>query len=338
MIVTMPLKLWQIINRIICCNICAFFTSVWNNGGPRNLLNMSLSISSKPAEETAFIQAESIDELWIHTGTACNLACPFCLEGSKPGDNRLQRPVFNDVMPYIDSAASIGVDRFSFTGGEPFIVKDFVRILEYAARYKPCLVLTNGTDPTIKRMESLIPLMDNHHPVHFRVSLDHPGQVKHDESRGSGSFYKSLHCLRLLIRIGFGVSVARQASVDEDSQLINKKFSALFYRHGLPDDIPVVSFPDLSRPGTHPLVPSLTMGCLSRFTEAQIKEKFMCSHTRMLVKQHGKMRIYACTLVDDDPLFDMGNDMAGTLNKPVYLTHHRCNSCFSHGVSCGKTG
>ena len=38
-----------------------------------------------------YIQPHALSELWFHTGTACNLACPFCLEGSKPGDNRLQR-------------------------------------------------------------------------------------------------------------------------------------------------------------------------------------------------------------------------------------------------------
>jgi hypothetical protein len=50
------------------------------------------------------------------------------------------------------------------------------------------------------------------------------------------------------------------------------------------------------------------------------------------------MRLYACTLVDDDPAFDMGDDITGTLNKAVCLTHHCCNSCFSRGVCCGKTG
>ena len=38
-----------------------------------------------------YIQPHGLEELWFHTGTACNLACPFCLEGSRPGDNRLER-------------------------------------------------------------------------------------------------------------------------------------------------------------------------------------------------------------------------------------------------------
>ena len=38
-----------------------------------------------------YIEPHALRELWFHTGTACNLACPFCLEGSKPGDSRLGR-------------------------------------------------------------------------------------------------------------------------------------------------------------------------------------------------------------------------------------------------------
>ena len=40
-----------------------------------------------------YVQPHALTELWFHTGTACNLECPFCLEGSKPGDNRLHTAV-----------------------------------------------------------------------------------------------------------------------------------------------------------------------------------------------------------------------------------------------------
>ena len=46
-------------------------------------------ITSKD-EKRGYIQPQLLHELWFHTGTSCNLRCPFCLEGSKPGDNRLE--------------------------------------------------------------------------------------------------------------------------------------------------------------------------------------------------------------------------------------------------------
>ena len=90
-------------------------------------------------EPRGFIQSHELEEVWFHTGTACNLACPFCLEGSKPGDNRLQLVRFFDVIPFIDEAVSLGVRQFSFTGGEPFVNKDIVRILDAALQHRPVL-------------------------------------------------------------------------------------------------------------------------------------------------------------------------------------------------------
>ena len=79
------------------------------------------------------------------------MSCPFCLEGSKPGDDRLNKVTFEDVRPFIDEALALGVERFSFTGGEPLVIKDMINVLGYALNYRPCLVLTNATAPLRRR-------------------------------------------------------------------------------------------------------------------------------------------------------------------------------------------
>ena len=71
-----------------------------------------------------YIQAQQLKELWFHTGTTCNLRCPFCLEGSKPGDMRIEPLGLDDAKPFIVEALELGVEQFSFTGGEPFVVPD----------------------------------------------------------------------------------------------------------------------------------------------------------------------------------------------------------------------
>ncbi|RMH16835.1 MAG: radical SAM protein, partial [Gemmatimonadetes bacterium] len=70
-------------------------------------------------ERRGYIRAERLKEVWFHTGTICNLACPFCLEGSGPGDDRLGQVTLEDVVPFVDEAVGLGVRQFSFTGGEP---------------------------------------------------------------------------------------------------------------------------------------------------------------------------------------------------------------------------
>ena len=79
---------------------------------------------TRNGDPRGYIDADKLKELWIHTGTACNLACPFCLEGSHPGDGRIPGMKLSDVKPFIHEAIDMGVEQFSFTGGEPFVIRD----------------------------------------------------------------------------------------------------------------------------------------------------------------------------------------------------------------------
>jgi MoaA/NifB/PqqE/SkfB family radical SAM enzyme len=283
-----------------------------------------------------YIQPHALTELWFHTGTACNLACPFCLEGSKPGDNRLQRITLEDAQPLMDEAVDLGVEQFSFTGGEPFIVKDFVRILAYAAARKPCLVLTNGTEPVIKRLGQIATLTDTEHPISFRVSIDYIDEARHDAGRGTGSFQQAFSGLRGLHGLGFPVSVARQMEADEDSAAVDEQFRALFAAQGLPRDLRIVSFPDFSTPGASPQVPDVTEDCMRRYQTEETRRAFMCAFSKMVIKKDGRMRVYACTLVDDDEDYDVGGTLAESLDTRIMLRHHRCYACFKFGSSCSE--
>ena len=119
-------------------------------------------------------QPKALQELWFHTGTTCNLRCSFCLEGSKPGDNRLNAITLKDAKPFIQEALALGTEQFSFTGGEPFVISEMVSILDYALDYAPCLVLTNATEPLLNKFHQVALLADKPFPLSFRVSLDYP--------------------------------------------------------------------------------------------------------------------------------------------------------------------
>src|SRR5690348_7511324 len=99
----------------------------------------------------AGIPLAALRELWLHTGTACNLSCPFCHEASAPGDARIPALGFEQARRAIDEATARGVERFAFTGGEPLILRGILDILGYAQRHRPCLVITNGTAPLLRR-------------------------------------------------------------------------------------------------------------------------------------------------------------------------------------------
>ena len=287
-------------------------------------------------EPRGYIQPHAFRELWFHTGTACNLACPFCLEGSKPGDGRLDRVKLADVAPFVDEAVALGVEQFSFTGGEPFIVKDFVNVLRYASERRPCLVLTNGTDAVLKRLHQIAELREQPNPIAFRVSIDYPDRERHDAGRGAGNFEKAWAGLARLHGLGFKVSVARQIEKGEDSGAVEKAFAALCAEHGLPRSTTLVGFPDFLLPGAHPAVPFVTEHCMTTYQDEATRREFMCAFSKMIVKKNGRMRVYACTLVDDDESYDLGGTLAESLSKRVMLHHHRCYSCFAYGSSCSE--
>ena len=317
---------------------------VWIGQHAWGMLNLMASAVANPVDVAntrdgsprGYIDPHGLEELWFHTGTACNLSCPFCLEGSVPGDTRLDRVRLEDVAPYMDAAVELGVKQFSFTGGEPFIVRDFIRILAYAASLRPCLVLTNGTDAVLKRLHQIATLKNTAHSISFRVSIDFADEQRHDEGRGTGNFRKSLESIRALSEMGFGVSVARQRETDEQAAQVDADFYTLLAAHGIGEQVRIVSFPDFGVPGENREVPEISEDCMTRHHTAESRAGFMCAFSKMIVKQRGRMRIYACTLVDDDPSYDLGEDLAEALKQRILLHHHRCYSCFAHGASCSE--
>jgi molybdenum cofactor biosynthesis enzyme MoaA len=274
------------------------------------------------------IKLQHLTELWIHTGTACNLECPFCLEGSRPGDTRLERFKLTEIKPYLDEAAQLGVQQFCFTGGEPLIVKDIVKILEYALSLKPCLVLSNGTAPLLKRLHQLQLLKQQPHPLAFRISIDYPDQQRHDTARGWGNFQRALEGLQLLHQQGFDVSIARQMTDDEDRAAIDAAYQQLLRKTQLPESTQVVALPELGKLGTetHPG---------KRVCQPAETSHLMCSRSRMLLKQAGQLRVYACAFTDDDVRFDMGGSLKDAIAVRTHLQHQRCQQCVTRSATYG---
>ena len=287
-------------------------------------------------EPHGYINPHALRELWLHTGTACNLACPFCLEGSKPGDMRLQLVTRSDVLPFIDEAVALGAERISFTGGEPFLARDLPAILAYASERCSCMVLTNGTRPLHKRLREIEHLRHAPHRIAFRVSLDYPDEARHDAGRGRGSFKSALQGLVMLHSRGFAISVARRGSPEENATTVAYRFQRVFWEYGLPEDLPLIRFPDFHPPGRQVNTPAITESCMITHHTEESRAAFMCASSRMLVKINGRMRVYACTLVDDNPEFDLGGTLTESLAARVMLRHHRCYSCFRFGASCSE--
>lgn len=81
----------------------------------------------------------------------CNEMCIHCYN---PGSSRLEcitkkvasdELVYSDYCSLLDQLAEMGVPKLLFTGGDPFVKKDFIKILQYAHRKKFAIsIYTNG--------------------------------------------------------------------------------------------------------------------------------------------------------------------------------------------------
>lgn len=279
---------------------------------------------------TPTIAITRLRELWLHTGTACNLSCPFCHEGSRPGDQRLQAITLAEIAPILDEAVSLGVERFAFTGGEPLILRDIHAILTRALQLKPVLVLTNGTAPFIRRAHQLATLRTLPHALSFRVSIDYPDEAAHDAGRGLKNFRKAIEGLRLLHAAGFTVGLTRQKQAGEISASVENRFRNLLRKQRLPEDMQIVALPELGAL-QQPASPATQVA-----THAQENLRATCPPAcatgRMLLKREGSLQITACPLVDDDAAFDQPPGLQQAAASAIVATHRRCAACLQTGV------
>jgi MoaA/NifB/PqqE/SkfB family radical SAM enzyme len=96
---------------------------------------------------------DTLKTLWFNTGTLCNIECKNCYILSSPTNDALVYLTEADVAPYLDEidALGFGTVEIGFTGGEPFMNPDMVRLMEMALeRGHDVLVLTNAMKPMMR--------------------------------------------------------------------------------------------------------------------------------------------------------------------------------------------
>jgi radical SAM protein with 4Fe4S-binding SPASM domain len=153
-----------------------------------------------------YLRLDRLSELWIHTNNSCNLQCTHCLVNSAPwGDKGLPT---DKVRRIIDQGRELGVFRFYFTGGEPFIRKDIYDLIEYVTRDpdSELIVLTNGMSFTQeKHLKRLLEVSRGR--LKPQISLDGSTREVNDPIRGRGTFEKTIKGIRAVAEAGLNPTV-----------------------------------------------------------------------------------------------------------------------------------
>jgi hypothetical protein len=290
-------------------------------------------------ERRAVVAPVRLETLWFNTGTLCNLTCLNCYIESSPKNDALVYLTTDEARGYLDEIAGLGLDtrEIGFTGGEPFMNKHLVEMLEDALeRGFEALVLTNAMRPMRRHEAALLALQARHGSrLTLRVSLDHHTAAVHDAERGAGTFAKTMDGLQWLSRHGFSLAVAGRRLTDEPEGEARAAYGRLFARVEVAvnaaDPARLVLFPEMDADHDVPEITEACWGILGKSPDT-----VMCATSRMVVRRKGSERasVVACTLLPYDPGFDGGPTLAGAL-RPVALNHPHCAKfCVLGGASC----
>src|SRR5438874_12585450 len=165
-----------------------------------------------------------LDDLWFQVaGTLCNLTCRHCFISCSPHNHTFGFLTLDAVRRALDDSVALGVKEYYFTGGEPFLNRDMVPILELTLRYGPATVLTNGTVFKEEWLQRLTRAdAESPYSLEFRVSLDGFTAEMNDPVRGPGTFDRALRGVPQLVGRGFLpiITVARTRDDQDDAALV----------------------------------------------------------------------------------------------------------------------
>lgn len=293
-------------------------------------------IKTADGSERAFIEAKKIKTLWFNTGTLCNIECKNCYIQSSPKNDRLVYLTFNEVKSFIDEAIDkdLETEEIGFTGGEPFMNKDILKMIEYSlSKNFKVLVLSNAMRPMLNKKEDLLKL--NHKNLTIRVSIDHYQKEKHEEIRGKNTFDVMMEGLQWLNSNNFNYTLATRLLWGEQEDLLRDNFNQFINNYNLKlnakSEHQLVTFAEMDEKAD---TPEITTACWNIL--GKNPDNIMCSWSRMVVKKKGvqKPSVIACTLLPYEDEFDLGHTLTNSLQK-IYLNHKHCSKfCVLGGSSC----
>ena len=284
----------------------------------------------------AFIEARNIKTLWFNTGTLCNIECKNCYIESSPKNDSLAYLTFDEVKSFIDEAIdkNLGTNEIGFTGGEPFMNKDIMKMIDYSLRKRlKVLVLSNAMKPMLNRTKELIKL--NHSNLTIRVSIDHYEKEKHEEIRGKNTYDVMLQGLKWLNENNFNYTLATRLLWNEKEEDLRRNFGTFIKNNNLRLDTnspkELVTFAEMDEKID---TPEITTSCWDILNKDP--NDVMCSWSRMVVRKKNSKNpsVIACTLLPYADEFDLGETLTNSLQK-IYLNHKHCSKfCVLGGSSC----
>ena len=137
---------------------------------------------------------KTFEVVTIESTKRCNLNCEHCYLGTEL--NKPDGLSTKDIKNILEKLRYLNIKVIVFTGGEPFLRKDIIEIIDYAKklRFRDIRIMTNGIliDPKI------IKFLKNS-DIEVYISLyGHCARIHEKITRKKGSFRKTLNTIKKL--------------------------------------------------------------------------------------------------------------------------------------------
>jgi len=268
-----------------------------------------------------------LSALWIQlTGTWCNLECTHCLNASGPKEPWLQPLAASTARRAIADAERLGVKEIYFTGGEPFLHRHILPLLEQSLAVAPTTVLTNGTVITPAIADALAALAAAAaYSLEIRISLDDVDAARNDRIRGAGAWAKAVRAIRLLDERGL-LPIVTATDLFTGGPGMYERFRDFLIAQGV------------TRPRVK-ILPVLPIGRMEAGDGARLTEDALegfdrgllqCAETRVIASGG----VYACPILAGLPGARLSADSVEASFRAAPLYHAACVTCHETGMTC----
>lgn len=164
---------------------------------------------------------EPLNKVIINCTNRCNLNCIHCCKNSSIYEKEILST--QDIKNIIDVLSNYNPEIIVFTGGEPLIRNDILKILKYAkSKCNGQITLnSNGTLINEDNVDELIKYVDV-----ISISLDGIDEETTAMIRGKGVFNKSVQSIRLLQSKNFN-KIFASMTITKSNEAIEKDFVKL---------------------------------------------------------------------------------------------------------------
>ncbi len=298
---------------------------------------MSVAVAEfvQPISRSPKVPLHALDALWFQVGgTVCNLWCTHCFISCSPKNHSfefLSRPF---VRRYLDESVQLGVKEYYFTGGEPFMNRELLGILEDTLQHGPASVLSNGLLITPKIAAALRELADaSLYTLELRISLDGFTSETNDPIRGEGTFARALAGVKNLVEAGFlPIITCMQSWPEQEHDHVLAGFPKVLrdigYMRPRLKILPQLRIGrEAERERSYTAAEFVTPEMMVGYDDRQL----LCSNSRIVTNRG----VYVCPILIEKPDANLGDTLAEAM-MPYPLRHQACYTCYLSGAICSN--